>query len=53
VVAGQKGAIKQHLSYYQWVPIVLLIQAFLFYIPSIIWQVRAFCGILQHYIWSF
>jgi len=39
VVPGQKGAIKQHLSYYQWVPIVLLMQAFLFYLPSIVWQV--------------
>lgn len=39
VVAGQQTAIKQHLGYYQWVPIVLLIQAFLFYLPSLLWQV--------------
>lgn len=38
-VAGQPGALKQHLNYYQWVPIVLLVQAFLFYLPSLLWQV--------------
>ena len=33
VVPGQPGAIKQHISYYQCVPMFLLVQAFLFYLP--------------------
>ena len=37
-VAGQPGAVKQYLSYYQWLPIFLLIQAFLFYLPSVFWR---------------
>ncbi len=38
-VPGQPGAIKQHISYYQWVPIVLLVQAFLFYLPCLVWRI--------------
>lgn len=38
-IAGQPSALKQHLGYYQYVPLVLLIQAFLFYLPSLLWQV--------------
>ena len=33
VVPGQPGAMKQHISYYQWVPMFLLVQAFFFYLP--------------------
>jgi len=40
-VAGEPGAVKQYLSYYQWVPIFLLIQAFLFYLPSVFWRVSS------------
>ena len=40
-VAGHPGAIKQYLNYYQWVPIFLLVQAFLFFLPSVFW--RLFC----------
>lgn len=38
-IPGQPSALKQHLGYYQWVPIVLLVQAFLFYLPSLVWRV--------------
>jgi hypothetical protein len=38
-VAGQPGALKQYLNYYQWVPVFLLCQAFLFYLPSLFWRV--------------
>ncbi|ULM71689.1 viral innexin 6 [Diadegma fenestrale ichnovirus] len=36
VVAGPKE--KRYYSYYQWVPVVLLIQAMFFYFPWYIWQ---------------
>ena len=29
---------KAHLNYYQWVPFILLTQAFLFYSPAFVWQ---------------
>ena len=38
-VAGQPGALKQHIGYYQWIPIILLTQAFLFYLPCLVWRV--------------
>jgi hypothetical protein len=37
--AKQPGAVKQHISYYQWVPIMLLVQAFLFYLPCLVWRI--------------
>jgi hypothetical protein len=39
VVPNTPGAVKQHISYYQWVPIMLLVQAFLFYLPCLVWRV--------------
>ncbi len=38
-MAGQPGVIKQHIGYYQWVPVVLLVQAFLFYLPCLFWRI--------------
>ena len=32
------GDNKEHLSYYQWVPLILLGQAIMFYLPSIAWK---------------
>jgi len=40
-IAGQPGALKAHLGYYQWVPIVLLIQAVFFFIPCCFWRICA------------
>uniref|UniRef100_A0A0N5AIV2 Innexin n=1 Tax=Syphacia muris TaxID=451379 RepID=A0A0N5AIV2_9BILA len=33
---------QKEIQYYQWVPIVLAIQAFLFYLPCIIWKALSF-----------
>lgn len=40
-ISGQPGVMKQHIGYYQWVPIVLLMQALLFFLPSLVWRVFA------------
>lgn len=38
VMAGT-GNLKERIGYYQWIPIVLLVQGFLFFLPCVIWRV--------------
>jgi hypothetical protein len=35
---GQQGTVKQHISYYQWVPMALLAQAVMFRLPCLFWR---------------
>ena len=37
-VPGPSDPKRTHISYYQWVPFILLLQALMFYSPSIIWH---------------
>ena len=34
-------ALKEHIGYYQWVPVVLMVQSFLFFMPCLIWRIFA------------
>jgi len=40
-IAGQPLVKKMYISYYQWVPLVLLLQSFLFFLPCCLWRVFA------------
>ena len=40
-VPGVPGAVKRRISYYQWVPVALLVQAVLYYMPCVVWRVCA------------
>ena len=37
-VPGPNDLKRTHISYYQWVPFILLLQALMFYSPSVIWH---------------
>lgn len=37
-VPGPNDLKKTHISYYQWVPFILMLQAIMFYSPSILWH---------------
>ena len=37
-VPGPNDLKKTHISYYQWVPFILMVQAIMFYSPSILWH---------------
>lgn len=38
-IPGHPDNRKEHIGYYQWVPVMLLVQAFLFYTPCLLWRV--------------
>jgi hypothetical protein len=38
IVQEYSKRMEDEVGYYQWVPIVLAIQAVLFYLPSVIWK---------------
>lgn len=37
-VPGPNDLKRTHISYYQWVPFILLLQALMFYSPSVVWH---------------
>ena len=40
-IPGQRGSTKTRIGYYQWVPVVLLVQALLYHMPCVVWRVCA------------